>query len=293
MTFPDVVDVEFTAYCNLKCGFCFGPVDDRSIPNLPTTFWENVLGWLAEYGAKGIVISGGEPTIHKDIVHLLRQSKLHGLSVVMSTHGQFRERVLACAPWTDWIALPVDGVTTSVLRTMRGKSWGVDNANALIEELRTAHPRIKIKLGTVANRQNHLEVPEIGAALYDKQVKINTWKIYQYTARRQFKHRWQGYHLPDDEFAALQSKIRNRIPDAPFNIVYSSNVSRGRAYVFVYPDGTVSIPNVGEKMEDLTLGNLYVEGRQVLDRVTGFCAENHWTNYHSTYPGSVTRTTGS
>jgi MoaA/NifB/PqqE/SkfB family radical SAM enzyme len=176
---------------------------------------------------------------------------------------------------------------------MRGKSWGVDNANALIEELRTAHPRIKIKLGTVANRQNHLEVPEIGAALYDKQVKINTWKIYQYTARRQFKHRWQGYHLPDDEFAALQSKIRNRIPDAPFNIVYSSNVSRGRAYVFVYPDGTVSIPNVGEKMEDLTLGNLYVEGRQVLDRVTGFCAENHWTNYHSTYPGSVTRTTGS
>lgn len=282
--FPDVVDVEFTAYCNLKCGFCFGPVDDRSVRNLPTPAWRNILTWIKESGAKGIVVSGGEPTLHRDIVSLLSCARALGLSTVMSTHGQFPDRVLKCAEFLAWVAVPVDGVSESMLRQMRGSPWGVPEAQGLVNRLREARPNIGIKLGTVANKQNYDEVPKVGELLARRRVAIDTWKIYQYTARRQFKHRWREYHLEDERFEALRQTIGSEIHGADFDIVFSSNVSRRRAYLFVYPDGTVAIPNVGRSMEDRTVGNVYLEGKSVFDRVEGIISENHRTNYSSTYP---------
>ncbi len=152
--FPKIVDVEFSARCNLTCGFCFGPTDDRSIPDLPTQFWLNALPWIREAGAQGIVVSGGEPTIFKDIVIVLAHARRLGLSVVMSTHGQNRQGVLACAAFTNWIALPVDGVTQRILSAMRGKAWNLQDASSRIEEIRAVNPAVQIKLGTVATRQN-------------------------------------------------------------------------------------------------------------------------------------------
>jgi len=54
--FPEIVDVEFSARCNLKCGFCFGPTDDRRLPDLPTTFWLTALTLIRAHGAKGIAL---------------------------------------------------------------------------------------------------------------------------------------------------------------------------------------------------------------------------------------------
>ena len=281
--FPDIVDVEFTAYCNLTCGFCFGPVDDRSIPNLPTSFWMDALRLIKTCGAHGIVVSGGEPTIHPDIVPLLSHAKDLGLSVVMSTHGQIRRKVLECAPYTDWIALPVDGITKDMLITMRGRPWDINQAKLLIEELKECNPQIKIKLGTVATKKNLNEVPQIGIEAYDKNLEIDTWKVYQYTARRKFKNRADEFSISDQQYFLLRDKVLSLLKNPPFQVVFSSNKSRKRAYVFIYPDGTVAIPNIGKKMGDIVIGNLYQEGKRVLDRVTGIDLERHGSNYNSTY----------
>jgi MoaA/NifB/PqqE/SkfB family radical SAM enzyme len=283
MVFPEVVDVEFSARCNLKCGFCFGPVDDRTIPDLPTAFWFDTLTSIRAHGAQGIVVSGGEPTIHPDIVPLLSHAKQLGLSVVMSTHGQIPNRVLACAPFTDWIAIPIDAVSSEMLKLMRGRIWGVQQARDLVEQLRRVKPSIGIKLGTVANAINLNEIPLLARELVESEIRIDTWKIYQYTARRQFKHRASEFRISEQKFGALADMVDAVVPNRCFRIVFSSNSSRQRAYLFIYPDGSVGIPNVGPQMDDIILGNLLSEGTAVLKRVAQIDWNNHVANYRSTY----------
>jgi MoaA/NifB/PqqE/SkfB family radical SAM enzyme len=248
-----------------------------------------VIDWLAEMGVRGVSISGGEPTLHRDIVALLRHAKSHGLGVVLSTHGQFHRRAVECAPWVDWMALPIDGATEGMLVEMRGKAWGVDDAQRLVADAREANPDIKIKIGTVANMVNRLHVPAVGESLVERGLPVQTWKIYQYTARRQFKDRWRDYHLSDSAYAAVREAVQNRVPTSQFDIVYSTNDKRRAAYLFAYPDGTLSIPNQGPDMEDHVVGNLFLQGREVLDRVpTIIDSINHAGNYNDTYPGVST-----
>lgn len=281
---PEIIDIEFSARCNLKCGFCFGPTDDRSIPDLPTSFWIQVLEWIHAFGARGIVVSGGEPTIYSDITKLLKHAKDLGLSVVMSTHGQIRKKVLACAPFTDWIALPIDGVSEQMLAEMRGRPWGLTQAKGLVSELKAQHPQLGIKLGTVATKINLDEIPLLAEELVKSEIRIDTWKVYQYTARRQFKDRAPEFTISDEAFSKLRTKVCEVAPQSPFNIVFSTNDSRRRAYLFVYPDGTLAVPNLGLDMGDLVIGNLATEGSSVFQRVTGIDFVNHSQNYGSTYP---------
>ena len=70
--FPKYVDLEFTARCNLKCGFCFGPVDHgRKELDLKPRFWVGVIDELHRRGCEGIVVSGGEPTLYPALAELL------------------------------------------------------------------------------------------------------------------------------------------------------------------------------------------------------------------------------
>jgi hypothetical protein len=105
-----------------------------------------------------------------------------------------------------------------------------------------------------------------------------------YTARRQFKDRVSEFAISNEAFVNLDVQVRKVVPQTPFNIVFSTNTSRRRANLFVYPDGTVAVPNVSLEMTDIVVGNLYKEGKLVFERVTGVNFDNHSQNYGSTYP---------
>ncbi len=279
----EVINIEFSARCNLECGFCFGPADDKSVPDLPLHFWLRVLEWIRTFGTKGIVVSGGEPTIYPHIHVLLERAKELGLTVVMSTNAQLRHRVLACAQYCDWIAIPVDGITQQMLVKMRGRPWGLEEAGSLIDELKLRYPGIRIKLGTVATAINLSEIPSLGRSLVQSGLRIDTWKVYQYTPRRKFQHRAAEFEVSDTAFGQLKQTISTNVQGKRFNLVFSSNEDRQRAYVFIYPDGQVVVPNVGSDMDDIVIGNLHQEGPLVLGRVEGVEAMKHLTNYNSTY----------
>ena len=282
-SFPSYVDMELTARCNLDCGFCFGPEQDSQVSDLPHDFWENTLRSVKGYGAKGVVFGGGEPALYSTIVDLLREASDLELHVILSTNGTVRNKVLECAEWTDWIALPIDGYNTETQIAMRGHSGGIEYIHTLIREIKDMHPDVSIKLGTVATSQNLDDVPLIGLALRDEEVPIETWKIYQYTPRRKSKKRASEFLITDEIYANLHDDILKTVEEAPFQIVFSSNQSRERAYLFVYPDGSLIVPNVGKEMGDHYLGNLFSEGQSLLERVSGVNHTHNVTNYTSTY----------
>lgn len=283
--FPAYVDVEFSARCNLACGFCFGPADDRSKLDLPIEFWEGVLDVLATCGVRGIVVSGGEPTLYPHLEHLLHRAKSLGLATVVSTHGRYAARVLKIAPLCDWIALPVDALETPAILDLRGDGWGLDCAAALALKIRKASASTKIKLGTVATRRNTSDVLGLAARLKDfgSTLPFDTWKIYEYTPRRKFRERRKEYELGVGRFDTLRNGVLATGIGEVLNTVFSSTQSRTAAYLFVYPDGTAAIPNHGKNFGDLVLGNLVAEGVKVLDRVEQFDLFNNVTNYRGTY----------
>lgn len=287
--FPTYVDLEFTARCNLQCGFCFGPpiLGGREKDLLPE-FWERVIGEVARRGARGIVVSGGEPTLYAPLRTLLEFAKSLDLQTVLSTHGRFADRVLSVAMHCDWIALPVDGRDVETVRRMRGDDWGIDAATSLAARLRAATAgRVQIKLGSVATASNGESLVRLAERLTEiHDLPFQTWKLYQYTPRRKFAHRADEFNVTDHDFAALEAAIvATGIVDR-LHTVFSSHASRRRAYLFVYPDGTVAIPNEGTQFGDIVLGNCAREGDIVFDRVSRHELFANCANFERTYGAS-------
>lgn len=284
--FPSYVDLEFTARCNLKCGFCFGPADDAGrTPDLDAAFWARAIDAIADRGCAGIVISGGEPTLYPHLKALLDRAKSRGLQTVLSTHGRHEARLFAVAQSCDWIALPVDGYSRDSLVEMRGDGWGLRQAASLAERLKNAtHGHVSIKLGSVATRLNAGEIPQLAAALAGLQSRpFDTWKIYQYTPRRKFANRRDLYEISDDAYAVMTGAVEVTGITQLLNTVFSSHAARRRAYLFIYPDGTLAIPNEGHDFSDIVVGNLAHEGEAALDKVRAFGLFLNEQNFETTY----------
>lgn len=81
--------VIFTQGCNLRCPYCHNPelvLPDLFRPSLPQ---EEVLSFLAgRRGAlEGVVITGGEPTLHHDLLDFLRDIRALGFLIKLDSNG--------------------------------------------------------------------------------------------------------------------------------------------------------------------------------------------------------------
>lgn len=86
-----IVAVVFTKGCNFRCGYCHNPslvLPDllNQTPDIPAaevlTYLSTRAGWL-----EGVVITGGEPTIHKDLKQFLIPIKELGFKIKLDTNG--------------------------------------------------------------------------------------------------------------------------------------------------------------------------------------------------------------
>ena len=118
--------IEITTRCNLSCPTCFadaGTGYDLSLKQV-----ESILDKLLETeGHPEIVqISGGEPTIHPDILDILAATRKRGIRYVMlNTNGlrlaQDSNFVRELAQYQPTIYLQFDGLTDQTFHTLRGR----------------------------------------------------------------------------------------------------------------------------------------------------------------------------
>ena len=88
--FPGRVSaVIFTQGCNYRCPFCHNP--ELVLPDLfaATFAVEEVLSFLEKRKGQlqGVVITGGEPTLHDDLPDLLRRIRAMGYLIKLDTNG--------------------------------------------------------------------------------------------------------------------------------------------------------------------------------------------------------------
>ena len=84
-----VASTIFTGGCNFRCGFCHNSLlvlNHKSLPIIPE---EEVLAYLEKRKGilEGVCVSGGEPTLQKDLPSFLSKLKNLGYLVKLDTNG--------------------------------------------------------------------------------------------------------------------------------------------------------------------------------------------------------------
>ncbi len=98
----------FLQGCNFRCPFCHnsGLLDAQGDPGIAV---DEFLAFLKKRQGllDGVCITGGEPTLHKELPQLIRDIKALGFAVKLDTNG-FRPDVLkAVAPDLDYVAMDI------------------------------------------------------------------------------------------------------------------------------------------------------------------------------------------
>ncbi len=106
-----VAGVIFTQGCNFRCPFCHNP--ELVLPDLFHTSFdeEEVFSFLEKRRGQlqGVVITGGEPTIHPDLPEFISRIKSLGYLLKLDTNGSHPEvvRALIDAKLVDYWAMDI------------------------------------------------------------------------------------------------------------------------------------------------------------------------------------------
>ena len=157
------VVLDVTPRCNLACPVCFASANSWNVPDPGI---EEIEEWcralMAASGPVGIHLSGGEPTVRRDLPEVVRRIRALGftyiqlntngvrLSLEAEYAGELKEAGLSC------VFLQFDGVTDEVFKAIRGR--------ALVET----------KLAAIQNCAEH----EVGVVLVPTLIPgVNTGQI--------------------------------------------------------------------------------------------------------------------
>jgi pyruvate formate lyase activating enzyme len=101
-----VASVLYTPGCNLRCPFCHNwrIVVDPKPPFLHEAAALKILESRKKY-VDAVVVTGGEPTMHKELPKFLAKLKKRGFQVKLDTNGFYPEVLEECLPYVDYVAM--------------------------------------------------------------------------------------------------------------------------------------------------------------------------------------------
>ena len=191
--------VIFTVGCNLSCGFCHnkyllhvGVGRDVGVPELLEQIKSNML-------VSGVSISGGEPTLQKDLLELSKEIKNIGKYISIDTNGTNPKSILELLPHINRIALDLKGpLNNKRLFKITGNQV---NFNLIIETFRIInnHEDIDFEIRTtyVENLMKPSDIDKIILFLKKHQFRGNfVLQQYQYSEGVGEEHK-QKFQKPE------------------------------------------------------------------------------------------------
>ena len=184
--YPDkIASVLFTPGCNLRCPFCHNwriAVDPQP-PFLQEGIALEILESRKKY-VDAVVVTGGEPCMHKELPKFLAKLKDRGFMVKLDTNGFFPDKLEECLASVDYVAMDV--------KTCREK-YKLLGANETTELIRTMEI---LKMGKVPYEFRTTAVPELvtaqDATCIGEMVKgSKTHAIQQFIAQDTLDKRYQ------------------------------------------------------------------------------------------------------
>ncbi len=149
-----IVVWNITRRCNLRCIHCYSDSDAREYPG-ELTFDEcrTVVDDLAQFGVPGLLLSGGEPLIHRRFFDLAAYARQRNLRLTLSTNGTLidpeaavRIKDLGFA----YVGISLDGIGETHDH-FRGRRGAFDQAVAAFRHCQAVGQKVGLRLTLSAN----------------------------------------------------------------------------------------------------------------------------------------------
>ena len=85
---PYKTDLALHYACNNNCNHCYNEPGRRTMRSVPLADWKLVLRKLFNIGVPYVIFTGGEPTLHPDILELIRYAEDQGQITGMNSNGR-------------------------------------------------------------------------------------------------------------------------------------------------------------------------------------------------------------
>lgn len=159
--FPNrIASVLFTPGCNLRCPFCHNwrIVAEPKPPFLNEEAALRILESRKKY-VNAVVVTGGEPAMHKEVPKFLRKLKEKGFAVKLDTNGFYPKVLEECLPYVDYVALDVK---TSLDKYERLGAKDTSPLLQTIEILKTEKVEYEFRATVVPGFVNAEDITKIG-----------------------------------------------------------------------------------------------------------------------------------
>jgi MoaA/NifB/PqqE/SkfB family radical SAM enzyme len=160
--------------CNLRCAFC-DLWEGRE--NLPLPRAEALFDEAVAIGTRGVVLTGGEPTLHPELPAIVRAAKARGLAVNLTTNGTTLDRhyVRLRDAGLDSLSISIDGLPDTHDR-LRGRPGA--HARSWRQLLRVLHDgRVGASVYFTVTRDNVHELVAVHDAVRAAGAAFDFWPV--------------------------------------------------------------------------------------------------------------------
>ncbi len=205
-----VASVLYTPGCNLKCGFCHNwrIATDPQPPFLQETTALDMLENRKKY-VDAVVVTGGEPCMHKELPKFLIKLKERGFSVKLDTNGFFPDVLEECLGHVDYVAMDIK---TSLEKYQQLGAENTANLMHSVEILKTNKVPYEFRTTLVPNLVTLEDLPKIGELIRG----ASTLALQQFVSKDTLDNKFESIrpYAPEviDKFAqTLKQYVSNII----------------------------------------------------------------------------------
>lgn len=169
-----------TKACNFKCIHCYENAGKKDPDELDFCEVIDGIDKLANFGVASIAFSGGEPTIHPNILDFIKHSKKQGMYVSMATNGFKTAKMKRAREFADagleFVQISLDGVNPETHDNFRRvpNSW-----SHAVQSIKNFHKLgVFCEVSTTINQENYDEIPEM--IEFMRKLNVDWFMLYNF-----------------------------------------------------------------------------------------------------------------
>jgi len=189
---PRLIACEVTRRCNLACLHCRASAQSQPYPDeLTSEEWMGLIDEVISFSSPILILTGGEPTLRKDIYEIAHYATSKGLRVVLGSNGININKESARRMKDAGIrrlSISLDGASSEVHDNFRGVEGAFDKAIKGAKEAKEMG--LDFQINTTITKLNLGEVPKIldlaarlGAVAYHPFLLVPTGRGIQLKAQ--------------------------------------------------------------------------------------------------------------
>jgi len=158
-----IAAVIFLSGCNFRCPFCHNPELVFSTDEGEVIEEEAILNFLDARQGKieGLVITGGEPCMYKDLIPFIKKVKEKGFLVKLDTNGAFPETLEESLPFVDFISMDIKSSLTNYEKVI-GVNVDKEKIKRSVELIKHSGKEYEFRTTVLRSFFSEQELKEIG-----------------------------------------------------------------------------------------------------------------------------------